>query len=155
MTDDLARRRSLLTAALGFMASVVPFAFGSVGISQSGDGPASIGADGITRVLTSQKEWTLYWDRGVPRPRLGAVTTDRSPSAILEFMRVGPRVVGYASNDQVHHMECEFDVAVKEDGFTFTGCWGSDKAMAYDPTDTEYPFKGRVDGTMLWLAPSR
>jgi hypothetical protein len=52
-------------------------------------------------------------------------------------------------------VECEFDVAVKEDGFTFTGCWGSDKAMVYDPNDTEYPFKGRVDGTKLWLAPSR
>ena len=155
MTHDLARRRSLLVAALGFMASVVLFAFGSVGIGQSGDGPASIGADGITRLLTRHKKWTLYWDRGVPRPRLGTKTTDRSGSAILEFMRVGPRVVGYASNDQVHHTECEFDVAVKEDGFTFTGCWGSDKAMAYDPNDTEYPFKGRVDGTMLWLSPSR
>ena len=155
MASDLARRRSRLTAALGFMASVVLFAFGGVGIGESGDGPASIGADGITRVLTSHKQWILYWDRGVPRPRFGAATADRSGSAILEFMRVGPQVVGYASNDQVHHMECEFDVAVKEDGFTFAGCWGSDKVMAYDPNDTEYPFKGRVDGTLLWLAPSR
>jgi hypothetical protein len=26
--------------------------------------------------------------------------------------------------------------------------------MTYDPDDREYPFKGRVDGTVLWLAPS-
>jgi hypothetical protein len=31
---------------------------------------------------------------------------------------------------------------------------GSDTTMTYDPDDREYPFKGRMDGTLLWLAPS-
>jgi hypothetical protein len=70
-------------------------------------------------------------------------------------MRVGKRLVGYYANDQVHHAECEFEATVTENGLTFTGCWGSEKSMTYDPNDREYPFKGRVEGTLLWLAPSR
>ena len=123
------------------------------GRSQTRDAP--IGAEAIKRMLTGHKQWTFYWDRAhVSRPRLGSATTDRSPSATLEVMGVGLRVIGHAQDDQVHHAECEFDVTVREDGFTFAGCWGSDKSMTYDPDDREYPFKGRTDGTLLWLAPS-
>ena len=63
-------------------------------------------------------------------------------------------MIGHAQDDRVHHAECDFDVTVREDGFTFGGCWGSDKVMTYDPDDRDYPFKGRIDGTLLWLAPS-
>jgi hypothetical protein len=70
-----------------------------------------------------------------------------------------PRACTYGSratqDDTVHLTECEFEVAVGEGGFTFAGCWGSDKTMTYDRDDREYPFKGRTDGTLLWLAPSR
>jgi hypothetical protein len=141
----------LPTPVLGAMAFLL--AFGGVGLTAAG--ASSIEADEVTRVLTSHEQWIFYWDRGVARPRLGATTSARSPSAILEFMRVGPRMVGYMSNDEVHHFDCEFDVVVKKGGFSFAGCWGSDKAMTYDPSDREYPFKGRVEGTRFWLAPSR
>jgi hypothetical protein len=70
-------------------------------------------------------------------------------------MRAGLKVIGHAQDDTVHLTECEFEVAVGEGGFTFAGCWGSDKTMTYDRDDREYPFKGRTDGTLLWLAPSR
>jgi hypothetical protein len=114
-----------------------------------------IGVEAIKGMLTRHKQWTFYWDRApVSRPRLGSATTDRSPSATLEFLPVGLRVIGHAQNDQVHHAECDFEVTVREDVFTFAGCWGSDKRMEYDPDDREYPFKGRTDGTLLWLAPS-
>jgi hypothetical protein len=73
----------------------------------------------------------------------------------FEFMRLGRRLVARAERDEVHHAECEFEVTVKEDGFIFEGCWGSDKTMTYDPHDREYPFKGRYNGTLLWLAPSK
>ncbi len=123
---------------------------------QSGKSAAPIGVEKIKRVLTSHERWTLYWDVGdIARPRFGSTTTDRSPSATLEFMRVGSRVVGHWENDQVHHLECEFEVTVEEDGFTFAGCVGSDKRMTYDQEDGEYPFKGRVGGALFWLAPSR
>jgi|KBSSwiStaDraftv2_1062776.scaffolds.fasta_scaffold995903_1 hypothetical protein len=114
-----------------------------------------LGVEAIKGMLTGHTQWTFYWDRApVSRPRRGSATTDRSPSATLEFMRVGLRLIGRAQDDQVHHAECEFEVTVREDGFTFAGCWGSDKSMTYDPDDREYPFKGRTDGTLLWLAPS-
>ena len=109
----------------------------------------------VETMLVSQKHWILYWDRGVTRPRLGSTTAPRSGSLTIEFMRLGAQLVGYAANDQVHHAECEFDVTVRDNGFMFTGCWGSQKTMTYDSADPEYPFKGRVEGTLFWLAPSR
>jgi hypothetical protein len=69
-------------------------------------------------------------------------------------MHIGPRVIGHGYDDRVHHTECEFDVTVREGEIVFAGCWGSDKSMTYDPDDREYPFTGRVHGTLLWLAPS-
>ena len=115
---------------------------------------SAIGVEAIKRVLTGQKQWRLYWDRGVGRPRRAGKPSDRSGSLTLEFMRLGQRFVARADNDDVHHAECEFEVTVKDDGFIFEGCWGTEKTMTYDPDDREYPFKGRYDGTSLWLAPS-
>jgi len=106
-------------------------------------------------VLTGQKQWTLYWDRsGVERPRFGKRPSDRSLSATIEVMRLGRGLVAHQEGDELLHRECEFEITVKEDGFIFPGCWGSDATMTYDPEDREYPFKGRTIGTLLWLAPS-
>jgi hypothetical protein len=122
---------------------------------QSENTASAVGVEAIKRVLTGQKQWKLYWDRGgVGRPRMGERTSARTPSLTLEFMRLGPRLIARAGRDEVHHAECEFGVTVKDDGFIFEGCWGSDKTMTYDPDDRQYPFKGRYDGTLLWLAPS-
>jgi hypothetical protein len=122
---------------------------------QSESTASAIGVETIKRVLTGQK-WRLYWDRGgVGRPRIGETTSNRTPSATLEFMRLGRRLVARQERDEVHHAECEFEVTVKDEGFIFEGCWGSDKTMTYDPDDREYPFKGRYNGTLLWLAPSK
>ena len=141
-------RRVVLTSGC-----VTLFAGVSYGQSETRDLPTAVEA--IKGMLTRHKQWTFYWDRAhVSRPRLGSTTTDRSPSATLEFMRVGLRLIGHAHDDRVHHAECEFEVTVTENGFTFVGCWGFDKSMTYDPDDREYPFKGRIDGTLLWLAPS-
>ena len=132
---------------------VALFAGASYGPSETTSLP--IGVEAIKGMLTGNKQWTFYWDRApLGRPRLGSTTSGRSASATLEFMRVGLRLIGHAHSDHVHHGECEFEVTVSEDGFTFVGCWGSDKSMKYDPNDREYPFKGRTDNTLLWLAPS-
>jgi len=116
-----------------------------------------VGVDAIKRLLTDHKQWTLYWDRAsrARRPLLGRKAADRSLSATLEFMRVGPNVIGHAQDDQPPYKECEFEVAVGEGGSTFPGCWGSDTTMTYEPHDREYPFKGRTDGMVLWLAPMK
>jgi hypothetical protein len=121
---------------------------------QSGNTASAIGVEAIKRVLTGQKQWRLYWDRsGVGRPRLGKTTSDRSLSATLEFMRLGGKLVAHQERDDHLRGECEFEVTVKEDGFIFPGCGGSDTTMTYNPDDREYPFKGRTNGTLLWLAP--
>ena len=121
---------------------------------QSEKSASPVGVDSIKRVLTGHRQWTLYWDRRpLQRPHLGLKTADRSPHATLEFMRVGVKVIGHAQDDRVHHIECEFEVAIVEGGFTLPGCVGSDKTMTYDPHDREYPFKGRAGGTLFWLAP--
>ena len=141
--------RVLLTSG-----SVILLAGASYG--QSATTGVPIGVEAIKRMLTSHEQWTLYWDRASrgSGPRLGSTTTNRSPSATLEFVRVGPRVLGHAQEVLPYTAECEFDVTVSEDGFTFVGCWGSDKSMTYDPDDREYPFKGHSDGMLFWLAPS-
>jgi hypothetical protein len=64
-------------------------------------------------------------------------------------MRLGGRLVAHQERDELLHRECEFEVTAKEDGIIFP-----DTTMTYDPDDREYPFKGRMDGTLLWLAPS-
>jgi len=114
-----------------------------------------LGVEAIKRVLTSHKQWTLYWDlAAVGRPRIGARTADRSSSATLEFMRVGPRVVAH-EDDPVHHLECEFDVVVSENGFTLVRCVGWETTLTHDPADRDYPFKGQTHSMSLWLAPSK
>ena len=122
-------------------------------VAGQSENASAIGVEGIKRVLTDQKQWRLYWDRGVERPRIAGRMSERSGSLTLEFMRVGQQLVAHAERDEVHHAECAFEVSLKGDGFTFEGCWGTDKTMTYDPDDREYPFKGRYDGTSLWLAP--
>jgi hypothetical protein len=142
-------RRAFIVSITG---SLLAAPLGAEG-QQGGTSP--VGVDTIKRMLTGHRQWTLYWDRRLlQRPRLGPMTADRSPTATLEFMRVGLKVIGHAQDDRVHHLECEFEVAIVEGGFTFPGCVGSDKTMTYDPHDREYPFKGRAGGTLFWLAPT-
>jgi hypothetical protein len=148
----LDQRCRLLRAASMIIVLGLILAFSAVVYGQS---RVSVSPDLIKTLLVSHKHWTLYWDRGVARPRIGSTTAARSPSLTIEFMRVGVRLLGYAANDQVHHAECEFEVTVSDNGFMFTGCWGSEKSMTYDPADREYPFKGRVEGTLFWLTPFR
>ena len=146
------RGQLLRAALLGLIIALVAVAFSPLADGQL---RTSVSPDLIKTILVSHKHWILYWDRGVTRPRLGSTTATRSPSLTIEFVRVGVQLEGHAANDQVHHAECEFEVTVSDNGFMFAGCWGSEKSMTYDPSDYEYPFKGRVEGTLLWLAPFR
>jgi hypothetical protein len=147
--------RAMVSSVVLWLGCVIIFVGAVAG--QSGNTASAIGVEAIKRVLTGQKQWRLYWDRsGVGRPRFGKTTSDRSLSATLEFMRLGGgQFVAHQERDELLHGECEFEVTVKEDGFIFPGCWGSGTTMTYDPDDREYPFKGRTNGTFLWLAPSK
>jgi hypothetical protein len=70
-------------------------------------------------------------------------------------MRLGGQLVAHQERDGHLRGEREFEVTVKEDGFILPGCGNSDTTMTYDPDDREYPFKGRTNGTLLWVAPSK
>jgi hypothetical protein len=123
---------------------------------QSEKDASVIGVEAIKSLLTSHRQWILYWDhRHLARPGIAGTTSDRSRSVTLEFMRTGRRFIAHWENDSHFYVECEFDVAVREDAISFSGCVGPDKTMKYDPEDGEYPFKGRMNGVLLWLAPSK
>jgi hypothetical protein len=49
--------------------------------------------------------------------------------------------------------ECDFDVVVKEDGFTYPGCARFDKNLTYDTADPEFPFKGTGGSIGYWFRP--
>jgi hypothetical protein len=145
-------RSSPLTGLV--IALACALAFGSGAASE--ERGAAIGADAIKILLMSHPRWTAYWDRAdVARPRFGARTGDRSQSATLEFLRTGTALVGHAEVHGPLHLECEFEVTVRDDGFTFGSCGGSPRSVTYDPIDRDYPFKGRIGSESLWLAPAR
>ena len=135
------------------LACVLAFASGAAGE----EGDAAIGAEAIKNMLTGHPRWIAYWDRAdVTRPRFGARTGDRSQSATLEFLRMGTAVVGHTEVNNLLRLECEFEVIVRDDGFTLTSCGGGPaRTMTYDPRDPDYPFKGRIGSESLWLAPAR
>ena len=140
-------RRAFLAGAAALLAAPL-----AAEAQQGGTSP--VGVDAIKRVLTGHRQWTLYWDRApLERPRLGPRMADRSPFATVEFMRVGLKVVGHAEDGRIQFPECDFEVAVGDGGFSSAFCFGPDKTMTYDPDDREYPFKGRADGMLFWLAP--
>ncbi len=51
----------------------------------------------------------------------------------------------------VFGQECDFAVTVKENGFIYPGCARYDKELIYDPSDSEYPFKGTARSYGFWL----
>jgi anti-sigma regulatory factor (Ser/Thr protein kinase) len=49
--------------------------------------------------------------------------------------------------------ECEFEVVVTDDGFTYPGCTRVDKDITCDPADPESPFKGTKGSIFIWFQP--
>jgi hypothetical protein len=68
---------------------------------------------------------------------------------------MGTGLVGHTEVDNLLRLDCEFELTVRDDGFTLGSCGGPTRSMTYDPKDPEYPFKGRLGVESLWLAPSR
>lgn len=129
--------------------------FASSAFGEARDGSAALGAEAIKTLLTRQQQWTVYWDlRDLARPHLSPRTADRSPSSTIEFMRMGASLLGHAENDQSPYIECEINVIVREDGFTFENCAGTQLPVTYDPNDRDYPFKGRAGNLSVWFAPA-
>jgi hypothetical protein len=128
---------------------------GSLVLAQPGTG-AAVGADRIKAILIEQARWTMYWSGGGPAPRPPASTG----SGNVEFTRHGDTIRGHMSIPALAR-ECEFEVVVKDHGFSYPGCQGPqnalvrspDREITYDPDDREYPFKGTGASTWYWFRP--
>jgi hypothetical protein len=78
----------------------------------------------------------------------------------VEFARHGDTIRAHV-NIPAMARECEFDVTVKDGGFSYPGCvspqdrlvrW-PDREFVYDPDDREYPFKGTGSSVWYWFRP--
>src|SRR5262245_10589148 len=90
--------------------------------AQPGKTGSAIGAEGIRVILTQHAQWTVYWSSlgAAPRPPASA------GSGTIEFTRRGDRLMGHLSIP-VLGQDCEFEVVVRDDGFTYPGCARFDK----------------------------
>jgi hypothetical protein len=139
---------SRLLAALAVVAALA-------GAASAQSAPPGSGPEVVRAVLTSHPRWILYWDRGERLRPGGGGRLDEPLAASVEFMSVGRALLGRLEETRLLDAECEFEAAVTAEGFAFVGCWGPARPMIYDPGDREHPFKGRLGGTSLWLAPAR
>ena len=125
----------------------------SLALAQPGTGSA-VGADRIRAILTERARWTVYWSSAGPAPRPPA----SAGSGNVEFTRHGDKMRGHI-NIPVMARECEFEVVVKDGGFSWPGCpspqdrlvRSPDKEITYDPDDPEYPFKGSGASNWYWF----
>jgi hypothetical protein len=104
--------------------------------------------EGVTAILIQHVRWTVYWSSLGPAPRPPA----SAASGTIQFTRRGDKMVGHLSIP-VLGQECDFDVVVKEDGFTYPGCARFDKNLTYDTADPEFPFKGTGGSIGYWFRP--
>jgi hypothetical protein len=114
--------------------------------AQSSQSGSAIGADSIRAILTEQPRWTVYWSSlgAAPRPPASAA------SGTIQFTRRGDKIMGHLSIP-VFTEECDFEVIIKDNGFSYLGCARFDMEITYDPDDREYPFKGTGGSNFYWL----
>ena len=103
----------------------------------------------IEILLLKAKTWTFLWEQ-----------TDQSvPSAAaskgtMEFFRRDGKLVGRTT-----HMisgNCEFEVLLRDDGFTFQWCGGyqtPQSSVNFDRADTKFPFKNIAAPRKVWFEP--
>jgi hypothetical protein len=101
----------------------------------------------ISKTLTEPKSWTMYLEYTD-----AAVPSDRAQRMTWQYFvrdgRVMGRQLGLAFGG------CEFEVAVRDDGFGFAWCppYRGEPSLEVDPADPAYPFKSR-NPRKLWLTP--
>jgi hypothetical protein len=109
---------------------------------------STMGAEEIGLILTRPTLWTMYWSRlgAAPRPPASAA------SGSIQFIRSGDKIMGHV-RIPVFGEECEFEVVIRDDGFTYPGCTHVDKDITYDSADQEFPFKGAKGSIFIWFRP--
>lgn len=99
----------------------------------------------MTSLLAGHKRWVIqseYTDALQP--------SDRAQKLNFEFYERDGRLKGRWI---VEFGGCEFDVALRADGFSFPWCppYGGEPSLDYDAADARYPFKSRSNPRKLWM----
>ncbi len=104
----------------------------------------------VETLLTKPQSWTFFWEQ----------TEQLSPSTAaskgtMEFFRRDGKLIGRTT-----HMlsgNCEFEVGLRDDGFTFEICGGYQlprSSVSFDRTDARFPFKNVTIPRKTWFQPN-
>jgi hypothetical protein len=102
------------------------------------------GEEIIRSILMKPKSWTLYYEHtDSPTP------TDNVTRMTFAYFEREGKLMG---RHVVEFGGCEFEVALRSDGFSFPWCppLGGEPSLTYDPDDSQYPFKNR-EPRKIWL----
>ena len=111
--------------------------------------PAAIGDDhtqAIKGLLAKHRSWILYIEYTD-----AAVPSDKAQKLKFEYYLRDARLMGRWI---VETGGCEFEIALRDDGFSFPWCppYNGQPSLDFDAADLKYPFKSR-NPRKLWLMP--
>ena len=104
----------------------------------------------IEAFLSRPGSWTFLWEQ-TDQP----VPSSAASKGTMEFFRRDGKLFGRTT-----HMisgNCEFPVAVRDDGFNFEWCGGYQtphSSVSFDRSDTKFPFKNVAIARKVWFSPN-
>jgi hypothetical protein len=112
---------------------------------------AASGRQDIEQVLEQSRTWTYYWEsteQTVPGATAGKGT--------MEFFRRDGKL--FARTTHMVSGNCEFEVGLRDDGFTWEICGGYQfprSSVSFDPADARFPFKNLALARKTWFEPAK
>ncbi len=104
----------------------------------------------VEQLLTSAKTWTFFWEQTDQ-----LVPSTAASKGTMEFFRRDGKLFGRTT-----HMvagNCEFEVVLHPDGFTFEWCGGyrtPQSSVSFDRADANFPFKSIAVPRKVWFQPN-
>ena len=104
----------------------------------------------IEAQLLKAKTWTFFWEI-IDQP----VPSAAASKGTMEVFRRDGKLTGRTT-----HMisgNCEFEVVLRDDGFTFEWCGGyrtPQSSVRFDRTDASFPFKNIAAPRKVWFQPN-
>ena len=103
------------------------------------------GEAAIKSILVKPKSWTLHYELTASSTPTDKVTKMTFAYFERDGKLMGRHVVAFGG--------CDFEVALRSDGFSFPWCppLGGEPSLTYDPGDSRYPFKNDREPRKIWL----
>jgi hypothetical protein len=104
----------------------------------------------VEQLLANAKTWTFFWEQTDQ-----LVPSTAASKGTMEFFRRDGKLFGRTT-----HMisgNCEFEVVLRADGFTFEWCGGyrtPQSSVSVDPADAKFPFKNVAAPRKVWFQPN-